>query len=165
MAPKLSLRKLRRIPEVLACGRASPQWLALTAGYLRCPDLKYPFILRTRSGTEVELADYSELTTAWHVLFGGEYRLSTKHRRIVDLGANIGEVDVGLGDLKLAEEKFAHALVIVLARVHEQRLYFGRPGELLHHRRDLHEVRPRADDIDDSDAHMSIPPDLPKGQV
>lgn len=90
MAGKLSLRKLRRIPEVLACTLSSPQWLRLTAGYLRRPNLEYPFILRTRSGTQIELADYSELTTAWHVLFGGEYRLNQTHRRIVDLGANIG---------------------------------------------------------------------------
>lgn len=84
------LKTVRRVPEIAACARGSAQWLALSAGYTRCRSLRYPFTLRTRRGTQIDLADYSELTTAWHVLFGDEYRLNAGHRRIVDLGANIG---------------------------------------------------------------------------
>jgi hypothetical protein len=75
-------------------------------------------------------------------------------RRLLGLRARADlQVDVGLGDAQLAEEVARHALVVVLAGVHQAHAQGAARGlarlDRVQDRRDLHEVRPRAgDDVD-----------------
>jgi hypothetical protein len=67
------------------------------------------------------------------------------------LGVRAGadaEVDVGTRQGEVLEEHVAHLRAVVLAGVHEA---LGRAArrERPHHRRHLHEVRARSDDVDD----------------
>jgi hypothetical protein len=57
------------------------------------------------------------------------------------------EIDVRFGNPKLAKERIAHRFVVVLAGVDEGNADADRP-KAIHHRRDLHEVRPCAHDRD-----------------
>ena len=64
--------------------------------------------------------------------------------------ASDAEVYIRLRQSEVAEERVRHLRVVVLPRVHDERRELARaPPHRLHHGRDLHEVRTRADDVDD----------------
>ena len=87
------------------------------------------------------LADDDRLEEPHH--FGGLPR--------VGVGA-YAEMNVGPGQAEVAEEGVRHQLVVVLPRVHDERRERARaPPHRLDHGRDLHEVGPRPDDVDDLD--------------
>jgi FkbM family methyltransferase len=65
--------------------------------YLGVTRLTYPHVFRLRRGAKIRLADWEDLTTAWVVFFGDEYRVDSSDRVIVDLGANIGAFTVMAG--------------------------------------------------------------------
>ena len=69
--------------------KATPQWPALTAGYLRLKS-PYPLHVNFRNGNQVDLQDRNDLATLWLVFFPPTYPLLPTDRRIVDCGANIG---------------------------------------------------------------------------
>lgn len=85
----MPLRYLKRFPELFGAMKATPQWPALIAGYLR---LAAPFPLRLsfRDGNCVDLQNREDLATLWLVFFSLTYPLLPGDRRIVDCGANIG---------------------------------------------------------------------------
>ena len=84
------LKSTHRAGELLQCIRGSAQWPELIGAYLGATKLEYPYTFRTRAGDALDLADWTDLTTAWVVMFGEEYRVSSSDRVIIDLGANIG---------------------------------------------------------------------------
>ena len=83
-------RHLRRVGELCRSVRRSPDWAALTAGYLGLRALRYPRVFRTRAGDRLTLGDFHDLVTAWIVFFRDEYLIDPACRTIIDAGANIG---------------------------------------------------------------------------
>jgi FkbM family methyltransferase len=81
---------LDRAPELWKCARRVRDWWPTTRAYLRLSETKYPFDFRTRSGLEIELRDFYEVTTAWVVFCRDEYAVPPNAKTIVDLGANYG---------------------------------------------------------------------------
>ena len=96
---------------------------------------------------------------------GDERRVETAERRLegrqqggslAGLGSGPdAEVDVGLGQPELAEEHLRHRPVVVLTRVDDDLVRLAR-GESADDRAGLHEVRPRADDVDDRAGHAAV---------
>ncbi len=85
-----SFRHAGRIPEVARCLRGATGPLGVIAGYLGLRALSYPREFRLRGGQALTLDSWEDLTTAWVVFFGEEYRVPHDCRTIVDAGANIG---------------------------------------------------------------------------
>ena len=85
-----SLAYLDRAPELWKCARRVRDWWPTTRAYPQLGETKYPFDFRTHSGLEIELRDFSEVTTAWVVFCRDEYVVPPKAKTIVDLGANYG---------------------------------------------------------------------------
>lgn len=79
-----------RIPEVLRAFSSFSHPLRNTAAYLQLVQRRYPFELAFRSKYHVRLDSWEDLTTAWVVFLGREYRILPTDRVIADLGANIG---------------------------------------------------------------------------
>lgn len=68
--------------------------MSIIPAYVGVSRLTYPYVFRSRRGAMIRLADWEDLTTAWAVFFGDEYRVARSDRVIVDLGANIGAFTV-----------------------------------------------------------------------
>jgi FkbM family methyltransferase len=84
------VRKAGRFPEVWRCFRGVRNSGDVAAGYVLRKPLQYPFKVRLRSGRQLIVEDWDELTTVWHVLCGAEYIVPASSRTILDLGANFG---------------------------------------------------------------------------
>jgi FkbM family methyltransferase len=84
------IRSVSRASEIIRCIKQTRQWPEVIPGYLGVQDLVWPYEFSLRNGHTIDLADWSDLTTIWAVLFGDEYRVSPDDEVIVDLGANIG---------------------------------------------------------------------------
>jgi FkbM family methyltransferase len=88
------LRSVGRSVEVLRCIRECPDWKSVVPAYVGIHQLTYPYVFGLRSGATIRLSDWEDLTTAWAVFFGDEYRVAHSDRVVVDLGANIGAFTV-----------------------------------------------------------------------
>lgn len=86
----LGLKSLGRFIEIIRCFQHSCAGLRETLAYLQLCKLEYPYRLRLRSGIQLELQDWQDLTTAWVVFYGNEYEVYPSDRRILDCGANVG---------------------------------------------------------------------------
>lgn len=86
----LGLKSLGRFIEIVRCFRHSCAPARETLAYLQLAKLDYPYRLQLRSGVQLELHDWQDLTTAWVVFYGNEYAIRPLDKRIVDCGANIG---------------------------------------------------------------------------
>jgi len=85
-----SLKSFSRIKEILICMQLSGDGMRQTLAYLQLIKLHYPYVFTTPGGHKVMLNDWADLTTAWVVYWGAEYRLHEKDKVIIDAGANIG---------------------------------------------------------------------------
>lgn len=102
------LRSVGRSVEVLRCIGECPDWKSIVPAYVGIHHLTYPYVFRLRSGAMIRLADWEDLTTAWAVFFGDEYRVDRSDRVVVDLGANIGAFTV------MASKAAPHARIIAV---------------------------------------------------
>ena len=59
------------------------------------------------------------------------------------------EVDVWARNAQVVEEYLRHRCVVVLAGVHQLLIHLRMTAKCVHDRRDLHEVGPRADDVNE----------------
>ncbi len=85
--------QVHRFPELIRCFRYFDSPLRIATAFATQKSSGFPFTLcyrRNSSRYDIEIRSWQDLTTAWVVLLGGEYRIEKKDRRIVDLGANIG---------------------------------------------------------------------------
>jgi FkbM family methyltransferase len=85
-----ALRNVSRTPEILRCVAQTSQWAHVTAAYLGISRLQYPFILRLRTGEQVNVEELTDLKAFWQIFLRRVYRVDSTDRAIVDLGANIG---------------------------------------------------------------------------
>lgn len=84
------LRSSGRVPELLRClGNSSRPWTEICA-YLQIKQPEYPYSYLTPHGKTITLNDWEDLTTAWVIWYGNEYRIRQTDEYIVDAGANIG---------------------------------------------------------------------------
>lgn len=104
----LGLKSLCRVVEIGSCLRRSRAPIRETLAYLEFIQLKYPYRLKMRSGVELELLDWQDLTTAWVVFYGNEYSLHSGDQVILDCGANIGAFSL------LCASKLPQAQVIAI---------------------------------------------------
>lgn len=84
------LRQTGRVPEVLRCLRYIDSPIPFLCGYLGITQLEYPRKVRFGDSLSVTVSSWEDLTTAWVVLLGNEYRILQDDAVIIDLGANIG---------------------------------------------------------------------------
>lgn len=89
-----ALSRVDRVGEVFRCARTVASWRSVAWSYIAGGELPYPFPVRTRGGHVLEVQDWSEVTTVWHVFCAQEYRVPRRAETIVDLGANIGAFSV-----------------------------------------------------------------------
>lgn len=85
-----SLWHLGRAFEVYRCLRMSKQPLTEFLAFLDLRRLNYPYMVSLHNGLRLKVLDWPDLTTAWVVFFGNEYRVKHDDKVIVDCGANIG---------------------------------------------------------------------------
>ena len=84
------LAKVKRVREVRACCRETPQWFPLTLAYLALRPLSYPYDLRLRTGEQITLNERTDLIVFWLVFCKRQYPVNASDRTIIDVGANIG---------------------------------------------------------------------------
>jgi FkbM family methyltransferase len=84
------LKSLKRLPELVTCFQQIENWSELIERYLSISSEMYPFSIKTRNGLALNIKDFYDVTTTWVIFCKQEYKVSSKHRVIVDLGANIG---------------------------------------------------------------------------
>jgi FkbM family methyltransferase len=77
-----------RLPEILLCRAATPQWMKLTASYIGFP-VTLPFDIELRTGT-FRFTTVADVRTFWLVFFSRTYDVRPGDRLIIDAGANIG---------------------------------------------------------------------------
>lgn len=95
---KQLLSKISRTPEVVRCLRTAERPLSVIKSYLFRNDAEFPKVVRFGASRELKVLDWDELTTVWHVCFGGEYSIPRDAKTILDLGANIGAFAVWVCD-------------------------------------------------------------------
>lgn len=84
------LKSINRLGEVAKCIKTCHSPISITTRYVfKYPDT-YPQMIRMRHGYHFQVNSWEDLTTAWVVLTGGEYRIHQSDRKIIDLGANLG---------------------------------------------------------------------------
>jgi FkbM family methyltransferase len=91
--------KLKRYNELFLCFHYFDNPLELALGYLGIKHLKYPRNLTYKKKYQLEIHSWEDLTTAWVVLLGNEYRIMSTDKIIVDFGANIGAFALLAGSL------------------------------------------------------------------
>lgn len=84
------VKNLQRLPELFVCFQQIENWSELIERYLSIPSKTYPFSVKTRNNLILNLKDFCDVTTAWVVFCKQEYKVTSEHKVIVDLGANIG---------------------------------------------------------------------------
>jgi FkbM family methyltransferase len=84
------LKNAARAPEVLRCARETTQWASMSSAYLGFSRLAYPFVLRLRSGEQINIEEVTDLKAFWQIFLRRIYRVRFSDRVILDLGANIG---------------------------------------------------------------------------
>lgn len=102
------IKSIYRAREIFTAFCSCQRPLITTLAYLQLVHLEYPYVIHLHNGLRFELADWHDLTTAWVVLFGGEYEVLENDNTIVDLGANIGIFCL------LASQTNTHAKVIAV---------------------------------------------------
>lgn len=81
---------INRLPELFSCFRYFNSPTIMILAYLKLIKLNYPVDLLYGKKYRIRLESWEDLTTAWVVLIGKEYRIFKTDSTIVDLGANIG---------------------------------------------------------------------------
>lgn len=104
----LGIKSLGRLVELWHCLRQSYAPCREILAFLQIKALHYPYRLKLRSGVQIDLKDWEDLTTAWVVFYGDEYTLKHGDQVIVDLGANIGAFSL------LAASKLPEAQIVAL---------------------------------------------------
>ncbi len=79
-----------RLPEIWRAIRWTNSWWKLLRAYLKLGSVDYPFILRSRSGIQLQMNNYHDSVTAWVIFCRHEYFVPTNAKLIIDLGANFG---------------------------------------------------------------------------
>jgi len=82
-------RHLQRVPEILRCRSASPDWWKITSNYIGLSAFSL-FETTLRDGNRYRLEESYDLETLWQIYFHHAYKLEAADRVIVDAGANIG---------------------------------------------------------------------------
>lgn len=90
MIHRLKSKHLRRVPELLRCIQATPDWKSVIGAYVARTKLTYPYTVQLRRQGSLRIDDWDELSTFWHVFCCGEYDIPAQCKTIIDLGANIG---------------------------------------------------------------------------
>lgn len=84
------LSRLLRTPELVRCLFTASNNREVVRAYVSRRNDAFPLTVRFRNGSFLDIDDWDELTTVWHVCFGNEYLIPGNARTIVDFGANIG---------------------------------------------------------------------------
>jgi FkbM family methyltransferase len=84
------LKNAARAPEVFRCAAETKQWAAVSSAYLGFSRLAYPFVLRLRSGEQINIEELTDLKAFWQIFLRQIYRVHFSDRVILDVGANIG---------------------------------------------------------------------------
>lgn len=98
------IKSVGRLPEIAQCLKKCGSPVSVILGYLQLA--KPPREIVYRSQYRLDLQDWADLTTAWVVFLGGEYRILPSDRTIVDFGANIGAFAI------LAADENAQAAIV-----------------------------------------------------
>ncbi len=88
-----TLRQLNRFPELLRCYRYFEKPTSTALAFTTIWKGKFPRVLhynRNNVRYTIPLPAWEDLTTAWVVLLGNEYRVLSDDRIVLDIGANIG---------------------------------------------------------------------------
>jgi len=85
-----ALKNAGRGVEILRSTAQTPQWATISAAYLGLRSLRYPFVLRLRTGEQIRIEELTDLKTFWQIFLRQIYRVQSTDRVILDLGANIG---------------------------------------------------------------------------
>lgn len=85
-----ALTSINRLPELFSCFRYFDRPAIVTLVYFKLFKWSYPLDLLYRKKYRIRLESWEDLTTAWVVLIGKEYRIFEDDLVIIDLGANIG---------------------------------------------------------------------------
>lgn len=101
-------KNLKRLPEVFNCMLTTPQWRQIILAYLGFRSLQYPFVFKTRKGSQLLINTFHDLVTIWVIFFRHEYRVPTEAEIIVDAGANIGTFSI------YACEQAPHSKILAL---------------------------------------------------
>jgi len=88
--PLTVLSHLDRVPQVLRCRRRIRRWRSLTRTYVGLGATRYPVVVETTSGLQLQLHDLDDVRTIWAVFCRDEYAVPPSTRTIVDIGANYG---------------------------------------------------------------------------
>jgi FkbM family methyltransferase len=83
-----AITNLNRLPEILLCRAATPQWVKLSACYLGFR-VRMPFDIELKTG-KFRFLTLADVRTFWCVFFSRIYHVKDTDRVIVDAGANIG---------------------------------------------------------------------------
>jgi FkbM family methyltransferase len=76
--------------EIARCARETAQWFPVLLDYVGLRPLPYPFTLELRTGEKVPLRERTDTIIFWLVFARRHYPVSSTHRVILDIGANIG---------------------------------------------------------------------------
>ncbi|MDB6136680.1 MAG: putative Methyltransferase FkbM family [Verrucomicrobiales bacterium] len=82
------MKSVGRLPEIAQCLKKCGSPVSVILGYLQLAKPPRQVVYKTKY--RLDLQDWADLTTAWVVFLGSEYRIFPSDRTIVDFGANIG---------------------------------------------------------------------------